>query len=165
MSLISGRRRKASWAALVAVALGCTFQSAQASIPPTYNILIVGASAEARARSAALSAFMVSHEAYFDRPLELSRSSLQSCVEAGPYASCVAERLDKDAPNAGAPVVIWVEEQGAKLVWNCVGRAGEATAKIAVDIDPAIALFGDRESQSRELRKAVSCIKDAAITP
>lgn len=139
--------------------------AAHASIPPTYNIMFIGEDREARAVSAAVSAYMIQHEAYFDRPLEMSRSSVAGCMESDKYAACIAETLNAPGQSAfGGPVVIWVRVDGDGLIWNCAGRQGEATAKLGVTFNPQTALFGSDDQQSAELRKAVSCIKDAGQT-
>lgn len=124
--------------------------------------MFIGEAREARAISAAVSAYMIQNDAYFDRPLEISRSSVAGCMEAGKYAVCIAEVLNAPAQaSLGAPVVVWVEAEGDRLIWNCAGRMGEATATLRVSINPQKALFGSDEEQVVELRRAVACVKEA----
>jgi len=155
-----------NWGRVISpVAVGSALLAAtavQASIPPTYNIMFIGDAREARAIGAAVSAYMIQHDAYFDQPLEMSRSSVAGCMETDTYAACIAEALSAPAHSSvHAPVVVWARVDGDSLIWSCAGRLGEASATLDVSFNPQKALFGSGEEQSAELRKAVACIKDA----
>lgn len=155
-----------NWGRVISpVAVGSALLAAtavQASIPPTYNIMFIGDAREARAIGAAVSAYMIQHDAYFDQPLEMSRSSVAGCMETDTYAACIAEALSAPAHSSvHAPVVVWARVDGDSLIWSCAGRLGEASATLDVSFNPQKALLGSGEEQSAELRKAVACIKDA----
>lgn len=141
-------------------------RSAEASIPPSYRVLVVSGDRETLALSEALVQFLASAEAFFREAPTVSRYQFRACLEAEDFGICARPTVPRPLdPREAHHVVIKATRVGpAAVSWTCVGSGAHRppdpgqTAEIQVQT----ALFGEGEERSRQLRTAMACIQSAA---
>lgn len=141
---------------------------AGASIPPTYQVLVVSADDEARARAEALVQYMSASGGFARQaPTAFYPSTFIACLEGADFAACARPLIP--APSNWrdpAPVVIRVEMVGeGDLALTCVGSGAHRppTDDQVVTVDPQAAIFGQSEARTAQLRAAMACIQAAAL--
>ncbi|HEX8661550.1 MAG TPA: hypothetical protein VF686_06760, partial [Brevundimonas sp.] len=152
----------AALAILVAAGKG----PAEASIPPSYRVLVVSSDREALALSEALVQYMSAAEAFFREPPAVAQSGVRACLQAPDFGACARPLIPRPEHWREAHhVIIRASQNGPTgLAWTCVGsgahRPPTAEQTTVIDVQPA--LFGEDEEQSSQLRVAMNCIQSAA---
>lgn len=152
--------------AVIVVTGGGGPNPAQASIPPSYRVLVVSDDREALALSEALVQYMSSAGAFFREPPAVAQSTIRACLMAVDFGTCVRAGIPKPGHWSEAHhVVIQASQNGdSGLAWRCVGSGAHRspTPEQSAEIQLQPALFGRDEERSVQLRAAMNCIQSAA---
>lgn len=155
----------AALAAIVAAG-GASAGPAEASIPPSYRVLVVSNDREAVALSDALVQYMSSAGAFFREPPALDQTGMRACLQAADFGACARPIVPRPEHWGEAHhVIIRASQNGPSgLAWTCVGSGAHRapTAEQSAEIQLQPALFSEDEEQSSQLRAAMNCIQSAA---
>jgi len=152
---------------VVGLALGAFVGSAEASIPPSYRVVVVSADKEAEARSEALVQYMSAWDAFARVAPTVREHEVRACLQVDDFPGCVRGLVPtpehwQDPPH----IVIRAEAAGpGRLTWTCVGSGAyrPPTDAQQVEVDGRTAIFGDGEDQTAALRAAIECVRSAAL--
>jgi len=153
------------WAALLAAIILALPFTAQASIPPSYEVSVVAEDRREEAMSRALIEAMSAQDAFFWVRAKVSPWDLRQCLAVEDRDRCVRDLLNAGGISPHArPVVILAEVEDGIAQWRCLGsgrsRASPEVAAARIDLQAAI--FGDGDTRIENLRFAMDCISFAA---
>ncbi|GAA0869727.1 hypothetical protein GCM10009116_15630 [Brevundimonas basaltis] len=152
---------------VVGLALAIPVGWAEASIPPSYRVLVVSADKEAEAQSDALVQYMSALEAFARVAPAVREHEVRACLEDDDFGGCVRGLVP--APEHWQDprhIVIRAEGAGSgRLSWTCVGSGAyrAPTAAQQVELDARTAIFGEGDDQTGALRAAMDCVRSAAL--
>jgi hypothetical protein len=152
---------------LAGLALAIPVGSADASIPPSYRVLVVSADKEAEAQSDALVQYMSALKAFARVAPAVREHEVRACLEDDDFGGCV-RGLVPTPEHWQDPSHIVIRAEGAgsgRLSWTCIGSGAYRSPTMAqqVELDARTAIFGDGDDQTRALRAAMDCIRSAAL--
>lgn len=154
-------------ALLLAAAALAAPSALQASIPPSYKVLVVSADREHEAASRALVEAMSALGAFARATPDVYRSDVAACLDKGDaMAACVRAAVAARPVNRREPPVVIVAEpvDGHRSRWRCLG-SGAAPAQDypgEASVDLRAAIFGDEPARTDNRRAAMQCIYAAA---
>lgn len=151
----------------VGLALAASSGGAEASIPPSYRLLVVSADKETAARSDALVQYMSALDAFARVAPTVREHEVRACLQNDDFGACVRGLTPRPEHWQDPPhIVIRAEDAGpGRLSWTCVGSGAYRAPTVAqqVEVDARDALFGDGEEQTVALRAAMDCLQSAAL--
>lgn len=152
---------------LAGLALAVPVGGADASIPPSYRVLVVSADKEAEARTDALVQYMSALDAFARVAPTVREHEVRACLEDNDFGGCVRELVPTPEHwQDPSPIVIRAERaESGRLSWTCVGSGAyrAPTAAQQVEVDARTAIFGEGDDQTGALRTAMDCIRSAAL--
>lgn len=151
----------------VGLALTASVSGAQASIPPSYRVVVISADKEAEARSEALVQYMSAWDAFARVAPTVPEHEVRACLQVGDFPGCVRKLIPTPEHwQDPAHIVIRAEAAGpGRLAWTCVGSGAHRppTSAQQVEVDGRVAIFGDGDEQTAALRAAMECVQSAAL--
>lgn len=152
---------------LVALGLAAPVSVAEASIPPSYRVLVVSEDREAAALSDALVQYMSALDAFARVTPTVRAYEARACLQGEDFEGCVRTLIpDPEHWQEPRQIVVRAEAAGpGRLAWTCVGSGAyrPPTAAQRVELDARDALFGEGAAQTSALRAAMDCIQSAAL--
>jgi hypothetical protein len=152
---------------LAGLALAVPVGGAEASIPPSYRVLVVSADTEAEAQSDALVQYMSALGAFARVAPTVREHEVRGCLEDDDFGGCVRPLVPRPEHwQDPSPVVIQAKGAGpGRLSWTCVGSGAyrSPAASQQVEVNARIAIFGEGNDQTDALRTAMDCIGSAAL--
>ena len=152
---------------ILGLGLAAPLSFADASIPPSYGVVVVSSDARAAAQSDALVQYMSALDAFARVAPTAAEYEVRTCLQSEDFGGCVRALMPKPEHwQDPSQIVIRAESVGpGRLAWTCVGSGAyrPATDAQVVEVDAQAALFGEEPARTAALRDAMDCIRSAAL--
>lgn len=159
--------RKVGLLISVGLGLAAAVGVADASIPPSYRVMVVSGDEQAAARSDALVQFMSRLGAFARVEPVVREQEARNCLRESDFGRCVRALVPTPENWRDPPHIIIRAEVGEAglLGWHCVGSGAyrPPTDAQQIEVDAQGALFGDEPVKTLALRTAMDCIRSAAL--
>jgi hypothetical protein len=152
---------------IAGLGLALPLSVAEASIPPSYRVLVVSTDKNTEAQSDALVQYMSALDAFARVAPTVAEHEVRACLQDDDFGGCVRELVPtpehwQDPPH----IVIRADAAGrGRLAWTCVGSGAyrPPTDSHQVEVEGRTAIFGEGDDQSDALLAAMDCIRSAAL--